>query len=421
MLKKIILPNGLRLLLIPQPKSVAATALVLVSAGSEYETKNINGLSHFLEHMMFKGTEKRPKPSQIAEELDSMGARYNAFTDQEYTGYWAKAEAHKLPQILELVSDLYLHPIFDPAEIKKESGVIVEEINMYEDMPMEKVNEVFGELLYGDQPAGWSVAGTKNTVKKLTREDFLSYRSKHYVGPATVVAIAGKFNPAKTERDVRKLFGSLSKKAKAVKPRTKESQSRPRVKLSFKESDQSHLILGVRAFSVFHPKKYPLEILGSVLGGGMSSRLFKRVREEMGAAYYIRAGEELSLDHGVFAVSSGVNHGKLEIVIKAILEEMDRLRREPVSKEELRRVKDHLIGNFLISLETSDRIASYYGADELILGKQEHPETVVKKVEAVSSGDIQAVARQIFRDKALNLALVGPHKTDKHLRKLLCL
>ncbi|HUX35636.1 MAG TPA: pitrilysin family protein, partial [Candidatus Paceibacterota bacterium] len=206
--KRIILKNGLRVILAPQ-KGLAATALVLVEAGSEYETKNINGLSHFLEHLMFKGTVNRPRPGEISEELDSLGAEYNAFTSQEYTGYWAKAQKGKLPQVLDIVSDLYLNPIFNVQEMDKERGVIIEEINMYEDTPMRSVHEIFASLLYGDQPAGWDIAGTKENIRSITKENITAYRDKHYIAPATSVVIAGDFDEKRVTRLVGDIFSGM--------------------------------------------------------------------------------------------------------------------------------------------------------------------------------------------------------------------
>ena len=418
MVKKVFLKNGLRVVLVPM-KGVAATALVLVEAGSEYEKKRWSGLSHFLEHMVFKGTERRPKAGTISEELDALGAEYNAFTGQEYTGYWAKAEARKLPGLLELVSDLYLHPIFDEKEIEKERGVIIEELNMYEDTPMRSVQDLFLELLYGDQPAGWNVGGTKETVRRLTRDDFVEYRSLHYVAPATAVIVAGSFSEGAVMRQLRSLFGSLPRGKKEAKPKTKESQSAPRVKVKGKKSDQTHVVLGVRAFSVFDKRRHALQLLAHILGGGMSSRLFKRVREEMGAAYYVRAEADLALDHGVFAVSSGVNHPKLHGVISAILEEMASLAHTPVPEAELRRAKDHLVGTFRLGLETSDELAMFYGGQEIIVKKLTDPDTLVRRTLAVTAKEIQALAKTLFKERALNLALIGPHESPEKLRRLL--
>lgn len=218
--KKIALRNGLRIVLIPRPQSLASNVLILVEAGSEYETKKINGLSHFLEHLMFKGTTKRPMPGMIAEELASLGAQSNAFTGEEYTGYWAKAESHKLPKILDIVSDLYLNPIFNPDEIEKERGVIIEEINMYEDTPARRVQELFTSLIYGDQPAGWDIAGQKEVIRKLTRDDFLSYRNTHYVASKTLVVVAGNMNEKKTLAEIKNSFGGLKRLPRVQKKKT---------------------------------------------------------------------------------------------------------------------------------------------------------------------------------------------------------
>ncbi len=416
--KKKILKNGLRVVLVPQ-KSSAATALVLVEAGSEYETKKINGLSHFLEHLMFKGTVNRPRPGAIAEELDALGAEYNAFTGEEYTGYWAKARKDKLPQIVETVSDLYLNPIFNREEIDKERGVVIEEINMFEDTPMRQVHDIFTTLLYGDQPAGWDIAGKKEIILKIKREDLISYRSKRYVAPNTAVVVAGDFDEKKIFQLVKKLFGGMKRKSKVPKKKTTERQSKPAVVVKFKESDQTHLVLGTRAFDVFDRRKYVLQVLGDILGGGMSSRLFKRVRGEMGAAYYIRAGSELLLDHGYFSVSAGVDHKKLESVIKAVLEELKRLADELVGSDEMKKSKDHIVGNFILGLETSDELAGFYGMQEIIAGKLLKPSEVIDKIQGVSPEDVRGIARQIFRNDKLNLALIGPYKRSETFRRIL--
>lgn len=420
MVSKITIPNGLRIILAPQG-SLAATVLVLVEAGSEYETKKINGLSHFLEHMCFKGTTKRPDTGMIAQELDSLGAEYNAFTSQEYTGYWAKAEKEKIKQLIDLIGDLYLNPIFNPQEIEKERGVVIEEINMYEDTPMRKVQDYFGRLLYGDQPAGWDVAGTKEILMKLSREDFVKYRGEHYIAPATVVVIAGGFEEKKVLKQIKDLFGDLPKKGKILKPKTKESQKSPQILAKFKKADQSHLVLGVRAFDVFDKRRHALGVLSNILGGGMSSRLFRRVREELGAAYYIRSGVDLLLDHGFLSVSSGVTHPKVNEVIGVILEEFKRLTVEPVSAEELQKAKDHMVGNLILGLETSDGLAGFHGEQEILSGETESPKKVMENIRKVTSEEIMAVAKHIFKNDRLNLAIIGPYKTGAPFKKILTL
>lgn len=411
--KKITLANGLRILLIPRPQSLAASVLILVEAGSEYETKKINGLSHFLEHMMFKGTVNRPKPGMIAQELAALGAQSNAFTSQEYTGYWAKAESHKVHKIFDIVSDLYLNPIFNQEEIEKERGVIIEEINMYEDTPMRRVQEFFTTLLYGDQPAGWDIAGKKEVIRKVSRNDFIKYRGERYVSSKTVVVVAGNFDIDKVKKQINETFGGLKRKRASAKPKTHEKQSTPKLLLKFKDSDQSHLVLGVRAFNIFDKRRYAAQLLADVLGGGMSSRLFTKVRDELGAAYYVNAGMDLFLDHGYMAVAAGVDHAKIEKVITAILDELRKVRDDLVPDKEFQKCKDHLIGNLILNLETSDEMAGFYGEQEILTGKITSPKRLIDKVNAVRPEEVRSIARAILRNESLNLAVIGPYKGNK--------
>ncbi len=417
--ERIVFPNGLRIIFAPQKDSVAATILVLVEAGSKYETKKINGLSHFLEHMCFKGTTHRPRAIDIAGELDGLGAEYNAFTSQEWTGYFAKVQAREAKKALDIISDLYLNPVFDPKEIEKEKGVIIEELNMYEDTPQRKVQDLFLEVLYGDQPAGWDVGGKKEIIRRLAREDFLKYRSAHYVAQATAIVVAGAFDPKSLLNHIMRAFATMPIGTKAGKVKTDDSQTKPVVKVRHKTSDQTHLVVGCRAFPADDPRRYALDVLADILGGGMSSRLFQRVREQMGAAYYVRAGADLLSDHGFFEVSAGVEHSKLEPVIKAILEELYRMTKSLVPQAELARVKEHLSGRLLLGLETSDAMAMYYGGQEVLREKLVTPDALLKKVRAVDAMEIQAAARFIFQNKKLNLALIGPHEKPALLERLL--
>lgn len=417
--QKIILKNGLRILLVPQPENLAATVLILVRAGSEYEAKRQNGISHFLEHLMFKGTTDRPEPGMIAHELTALGAQFNAFTGTEYTGYYAKAQAGKLPKILEIVSDLYLHPLFNEAEIEKERGVIIQEINMYEDDLPARAHRIFNALVYGDQPAGWDVGGEKPIIQKLARPDFVSYRNQRYVMPGTVVIVAGKFGTAATRAQIKKYFDALPRRTAPAKKRTVERQSAPNIRLHFKESDQAHLVLGFRAFDMFDERRYALRVLADFLGGGMSSRLFTRIREKMGAAYYIGAGADLSLDHGLLTISAGADHKRTEEVVRAILEECAVLRDVVVPEKELQKSKDHMIGGLVLGLETSDDLASFYGGQEVMTGGVLSPTVLTDRIRKVTARDIQKVARAILKDKGLNLAVVGPYKSQAAFKKIL--
>lgn len=420
-LRRITLANGLRVLLVPRPSSVAAAVLILVRAGSEYETKSINGISHFLEHMTFKGTTTRPESGMIAHELDALGAQSNAFTGREYTGYWAKARAAKLSAILDIVSDLYLNPIFNPREIEKERGVIIQEINMYEDDLPSKAQQVLQKLVYGDQPAGWDVGGEKEIIRRLGREDFVRYRTARYVPEGTVVVVSGNFDTKTILRQIKARFGELPHAKARAKSRTVMRQSAPRVAVHFKEADQAHIAIGFKAFSMFDPRRYALRVLASALGGGMSSRLFMRVREEMGAAYYVNAGSDLALDHGLFEIVSGVDHSKIDEVIRAIFEECMRVREHEFPARELKKVKDYILGNLMLGLETSDDLASFYGSQEIFGRELLSPRAYAAKIKEVSAEDIRAVAKTVFREQGLNLAVVGPYKDTNRFSRLMTL
>lgn len=413
------LANGLRIITLPHADSLASSVFVFVETGSKYETKEINGISHFLEHMCFKGTKNRPRSIDIASELDGIGAAHNAFTSHEYTGYFAKAQPKHFDKILDVVSDIYLNQLFDPAEIEKEKGVIAEEINMYEDTPARKISDYFLHLLYGDQPAGWDVAGRKEVIAALKRDDFVDYHAKHYVAEATIVVAAGAFDEKEAMRKIEEKFSVISAAGKHPKIKTAESQSAPRVFLKMKESDQTHLILGFRAFDIFDERRFVLDVLADILGGGMSSRLFQRVREEMGAAYYVYADADLYTDHGYLAAGAGVDNKKAEDVVKAILEEFLKLAEHPVGEEELRRAKDHMIGGLMIGLETSNQLASFYGGQEVARGSFLNPSELSERIEKVTAGEILALAKEIIRDDKLNLALIGPFKNEEKFAKIL--
>jgi len=395
------------------------TVLVLVEAGSKYENKKINGISHFLEHMCFKGTSKRPKAIDISKELDSIGSQYNAFTAQEYTGYYAKSDAKHFKKIFDVVSDIYLNSTFPEIEMQKEKGVIIEEINMYEDLPPRHVQDLMMELLYGDQPAGWNIAGEKKNILNMKREDFVNYKKEHYVPKATTIVIAGKINEKIAFEEVKKVFGKIPKHKKTAKQKVKEEQQKPKILIKFKETDQTHFVLATRTFDLFNKKNAILSVLAGVLGGGMSSRLFQKLREEMGVGYYVRAYNDPYTDHGFFQVSAGVDNKRIEEVIKAILEECRKLIKEKVSEEELEKVKECLIGNMKLSLESSDDIANFYGGQELLRKKITLAEKKAEEIRKVTALQIQNLAKQIFNNNKLNLALIGPFKVEDKFLKIL--
>ena len=413
------LKNGLRVITVPMKDNPTVTVLVLVETGSKYENKKNNGISHFLEHMCFKGTTMRPTAHTIASELDGLGSQYNAFTGQEYTGYYAKSDAKHFKQLFDVISDIYLNSTFPEAEMQKEKGVIVEEINMYEDMPHRHVQDLFTSLLYGDQPAGWNIAGTRENVKSFTRDDFVEYKHAHYVPKATTVIVAGKVSAKEVEKEVAKIFGTLKNHAKASKLKTIEKQSKPEVLVQYKKTDQTHLVLGVRTFDAYNKNNPVLTVLSTILAGGMSSRLFIKLREDLGVAYYVRSHNDTSTDHGCLEISAGISNDRVPEVIREILLECKKLVEVPVSKEELAKVKEYLVGNMKLELESSDAWTSFYGMQEILKKKIKSPEEVEKEIRKVTAKQIQDMAKKIFVNKHLNLALIGPFESDASFKEVL--
>lgn len=418
MFKKITLSNGLRLVTAAMAGSQSTTVLVLFGAGSKYETKDINGLSHFLEHMFFKGTKKRPTTLALSEYLDRVGGEYNAFTSQEMTGYYAKVAPEYLDMALDWVADILLNSKFDAAEIDKERGVIAEEINMSLDNPMRYVGDLWEELLYGDQPAGRLVLGTKENIANLPREQFLKYFSEHYQTENAVVCVAGKIDKDITKK-VAKYFSQLKRGEGKAKAAVKEAQNKPEVLIYHKATDQTHLCLGVRAYDMFHKDRYVLAVLSALLGGMMSSRLWISVREKKGLAYYVRCVAEHYTDSGFFVTQAGVANDKVAEAIAAILAEYKKVCWQRISAAEITKAKDWLRGTLWLGLETSDEMASWIGVQELLKKEVLTPEHLFSKIKAVSAADLQRVARDIFRPEKLNLALIGPFKDEEPFVRLL--
>lgn len=417
---KTTLKSGLRIITVPMKDNSTVTVMSLVEAGSNYESKDKNGISHFLEHMCFKGTEKRPSASIINTELDSLGSQSNAFTGNEYTGYWAKAHYSKAEKLLDIVSDIYLNSKFPSEELEKEKGVIIEEINMYEDLPRMKVGEIFEELLYGDQPAGRPIIGPKENIKNMTQADFVKYHKDHYVAKATTVVVAGKMNEKKVIEQISKLFekvpnGKMSKIDKVL-----EVQKNPQMKIFYKKTDQTHLVIGFRAFDRYEKRNTTLALLSTVLGAGMSSRLFQKMREELGICYYVRSSKSAYRTHGYFSISAGVSNTRVKEAINGILEEVRKISNEIIPENELRKAKDYLIGTMYLGLESSDSLADFYGFQELLHDKKiQTPDDIVLKIEKITAKEIQKLAKEILKNEGLNLAIVGPFNGEAEFLPLL--
>lgn len=416
---KKVLPNDLRVLFVPMKSNPTVTVSVLVGTGSDNETEDQNGISHFLEHMCFKGTVRRPGVSDISRELDSLGAYYNAFTDHEITGYYAKVESKHAPEILDIVSDIYLNSTFPQSEIEKECGVIIEEINMYEDMPQSQVQQMFNSNMYKGQPAGRDVLGTKESVSKMKREDFVKYHKKFYVPNNTVVVVAGSYDQTKMFNLIKKHFGSAVKKPIPIKTKTIDNQNKYNANILYKQTDQSHMVFGFHGVKSGHKDETTLGAIGSLLGGGMSSRLFTKLRDEMGVCYYVNAYNNFAAGYGSIEITAGVTNTRVEEVLKVLIEECKKLKHTPVSEEELKKTKQYLVGTMKLGLESSNSLAMYLGSQETSNNKIVTAEERIKLIMAVTSKDIIRVARKIFRLEKSNFALIGPWKDSSNITSIL--
>jgi predicted Zn-dependent peptidase len=363
--------------------------------------------------------EKRPKAIDISREFDSLGAQNNAFTSQEITGYWAKAHSKHTDKMLDIIADMYLNPTFPANDLETEKGVIIEEINMYEDLPQRLVHEVFAELLYGDQPAGWSIAGTRENVRSFNRNDFINYRKKHYVASATTIVVAGDIEANTVFKKVTKYFDKISTSKKFGKKRVIEKQTEPAIKLKYKETDQTHLVIGFRSYDLYNKKTPALRILSTILGNGMSSRLFQKMREELGICYYVRASTDELSDHGSLVISAGVDSNRVEEGIKGILDELKKIRDEKIPEEELRKAKDYLIGNLYLGLESSDSLANFFGFQEIMREAIKTPKEIEKEIEKITTKEISVVAKEIISNKRLNMAIVGKYQDESRFKKIL--
>jgi len=409
----------MRIITVPMKSNPTTTVLVLVETGSKYENKQNNGISHFLEHLCFKGTIKRPLSSDISVELDSIGSAYNAFTSYEYTGFWIKSDYKKFDTILDVVSDIYLNPTLPEGEIEKEKGVVIEEINSYHDLPQHIVYREFFKLLYGDQPVGWPITGSKEHVQKMTRTDFIDYRNKHYVASATTVIVAGKIDEKETVKKITKAFKDIGTWKKENKLKVLELQKTPQISVFYKEIDQTNLILGVRSFDI-HSKYNPIiQVIEGILSGGFSSRLFRKLREEMGICYTVDASNDAFTDHGIFSVFAGVDNKRVGEAVTGILNELRKLKTELVGKEELDKVKQYLIGHLYLGLESSNSLANFYGGQEVMRETIKTPEDIIKEIQAVTPEQIKFIAERIFKNEGLNLAIVGKNKEKEEFLKIL--
>jgi predicted Zn-dependent peptidase len=414
------LPNGLRVVTAPMPQAKSVACFIMLAAGSRYETRETNGIAHFAEHMFFKGTERRPSARDIAGEIDAIGGEFNAFTSKEYTGYYVKCAADHRDVALDVLVDMLRNSKFDAAEVEREKGVIVEEMNMYYDTPRDYLEGVYDELLYGDQPLGWDIIGTKETVRSATRETFLGYLDKWYRAPRMVAGVAGAVGDEILPR-LQELLGDVQDGSTGDPPRVQVEQDSPRVKLHTKASDQAHVRVGVHSYPIVHEDRYALALLATVLGGGMSSRLFTEVRERRGLAYYIFGHNMGYTDTGTLYAQGGVDIQRIDDAVQTIVAEFGRIAAQPVEADELDKARNFAKGRLVLSLEDPKGMIMFGLRSEVLEGVTREPDEVIAGLEAVTVADIQRVAQDVIRNDALNFALIGPFDDPDRFEKLLTL
>ena len=413
------LTNGLRTIFVNVPDAPTVTVLTLIAAGSRREKPEEHGLAHFLEHMCFKGTTTRAKAIDIARELENLGAENNAFTGKGYTGYYAKAAAKHAPKLLDVIADLYLNPLFPEDEIEKEKGVIVEEINMYDDMPKSVVDDVYNVTMFGDTPAGRTIIGTKESVRSFTRDQIITFRKRNYHAGSTIVVVSGAFDTAVMKKEIAKRFASVPKGKLVKEPAFGLAAANVAVASKEKPSEQTHLIIGVPSVSLHAKDDAPLRVLATILGGGMSSRLFQRLREELGLCYYIYANQDAHETYGDFSIGAGIPHGKEADVIREVRAVLADMKTTLVSESELSIAKNYMAGNFLMGLEASDDLAFYFGLRAAHNLPAALPASRVRELQLVTAPDVRRVAKKLFDSTKFRAALVTPHADQKALAELL--
>lgn len=412
------LANGLRLQGVEMPGTNVVTTLILVGAGSRYEDLSIAGISHFLEHMFFKGAKKYRTPKDVAEAVDSFGGEFNAFTGKEYAGYYVKSGKENLQKSLDVLSDMMLHSRFDPEEIEKERGVILEEMAMYLDAPMYQISWDFENLVFGDQPLGRDQIGTKEVIKSVTQDQFKEYQSKLYVPENTVITIAGAVNEKDLDT-VAEYFQFPDQKKSLDSNPFDETLATKKFNIRKKKTEQYHISLGVRAVSE-QDKDFPvLKVLSTILGGNMSARMFQHVREQKGLCYSIRTQVDEYTDTGLMTTRAGVKLDDVLKAIEAIRYEYDDIRENGVSDEELTKAKNYLCGKTDLSTEDTEAIAHHYGKNTLLYNLDEDFEEWKGKVKKVTKSEVEALAKELLNPKNLRFAGIGPEIDEEKLLKLI--
>jgi predicted Zn-dependent peptidase len=423
MYQKIKLQNNFPVILVPMKDSKSLTLLVLYKVGSRYEDLKVNhGVSHFIEHLMFKGTQKRPTTLDISKELDGIGAEFNAYTGKDLTGYYIKADAEKGDLACDILADMLNNSLFAEQEIAREKGVIIEEIKMYEDQPMFYAEMLFEKLVFRGNNLGEDIAGTEKSIQQMTRQNILDYFNSFYEPQNGVITVAGKID-SRLKNSLNKYFAYNKKQKKSLFSQQfstfTNQQQATRILLRHKATKQVHLAMGFPAYSYFHPDLYALNLLAVILGGNMSSRLFINVRERKGLCYYIKAQADIYEDTGNLMIRSGLELNKIKDAIKIILAELRQIKEKGVGAKELKMAKDFIKGRTVLQLEESNYLAEFYGKQHILTREILTPEEKFKKIYTVSAQQLKKVANDIIKTEKLNLVMISPFRDEKEFLPLL--
>jgi predicted Zn-dependent peptidase len=413
------LSNGLRVVTAPLPHAQSVACYIMLAAGSRYENASNRGIAHFAEHMFFKGTERRPSSRDLTTIVDGMGGEFNAFTSKEYTGYYIRCAGAERDTALDVLVDMLRHSKFDPEELEREKGVILEEMNMYFDTPRDYVSSVYEDLLFGDNPLGWETLGKRDTIQAATRETFLDYVGQWYTPARMVVGVAGMVGDNLIPT-LEELLGDMGGNgAGEPAPADVERSTEPRVRLHTKDSDQAQICIGVPSYPLTHPDRYALQLLGTVLGTGMSSRLFLEVRERRGLAYYIYGLNSAYTDAGTLFAQGGVDINRVDDAVSVIVEEFRKMAEEIVPPDELEKARALAKGRFVLQTESPNGLILFGLRREVLEGHAAEPEELLAALDAVTAEDVQRVAQDVIATQGMRLAVIGPFDEPARFEKLL--
>ena len=414
------LKNGTRVITNSMPHTQSVSTILYYGVGSRYEEDRLAGISHFIEHMVFKGTRKRPTAKVISEAIEGVGGVLNASTGREVTNYWAKVPKTHFALAFDVLSDMLLNANYEPSEIEKERKVIIEELHQTLDSPPDLVNEIISQVIWGDQPVGRDIGGSDETVGAISRDDLLSYLKKYYLPADMVVSVAGNIEHDQVVQMVEETLGQLPAGERPVAAAAKTLEGGPRQHIYFKETEQTNLCLAVPSLNYGDPRRYVLSMLDTIMGSGMSSRLFQEIREERGLAYTADSYSSQLSDSGAWIVYSAVDPERVNETIEAIIGELDKVRQEKVPESELIKAKEYNKGRMLLGLEDTRSVASWAGGQELLLDRIYTVEEVVERIEAVTTDQILELSQEMFSTENLRLCVVGPYQNeDDRFKELL--